>query len=416
MQIVYRHGFNNNLMIIRDSNIVINDYRINMIMRNKISGLLEMYIGCVNGESELSYIISSRQSVRDLFPRNKIKYEDVKILIEGIISLGKELREYLLDINSILLDLDFIYFDVDTKKVYFCYYPNNENSFENSFRKMLQDIVVLVEHNDYKAVELTYGIMEMCSKMNFSLYQIEQYISVTLERVKYTVPDTEPDINAYENQDDTYSDYGISNINDIEGEKDKYKNEKFNYLNEQINTRDEIKSIVGEEANYSIDNKHSDNNSLFGKFTKFLNTRNFKDTKVIKKEICVRENEPVCDEEPVMKYEDENVSEGETVLISDIIKDKKRKLFSLCDYDDIVINEYPFTIGKTSGKVDEIIKDKSVSRIHVRIDNEAGSFTIEDLNSRNGTFVNGERLNPYDKIEISIGDKITIASLDYIFK
>ena len=90
MQIVYRHGFNNNLMIIRDSNIVINDYRINMIMRNKISGLLEMYIGCVNGESELSYIISSRQSVRDLFSRNKIKYEDVKILIEGIISLGKE--------------------------------------------------------------------------------------------------------------------------------------------------------------------------------------------------------------------------------------------------------------------------------------------------------------------------------------
>ena len=71
------------------------------------------------------------------------------------------------------------------------------------------------------------------------------------------MPDTEPDINAYENQDDTYSDYGISNINDIEGEKDKYKNEKFNYLNEQINTRDEIKSIVGEEANYSIDNKHS---------------------------------------------------------------------------------------------------------------------------------------------------------------
>ena len=94
MQIVYRHGFNNNLMIIRDSNIVINDYRINMIMRNKISGLLEMYIGCVNGESELSYIISSRQSVRDLFSRNKIKYEDVKILIDGIISLGKELREY----------------------------------------------------------------------------------------------------------------------------------------------------------------------------------------------------------------------------------------------------------------------------------------------------------------------------------
>ena len=61
---------------------------------------------------------------------------------------------------------------------------------------------------------------------------------------------------------------------------------------------------------------------------------------VKKNEIGVRYNEPVCDEEPLMKYEDENVSEGETVLISDIIKDKKRKLFSLCDYDAIVIHCY----------------------------------------------------------------------------
>ena len=45
--------------------------------------------------------------------------------------------------------------------------------------------------------------------------------------------------------------------------------------------------------------------------------------------MCKKKMSQFVDEEPVMKYEDENVSEGETVLISDIIKDKKRKLFSL---------------------------------------------------------------------------------------
>lgn len=462
MQVIYRHGFNNNLMIIRDNNILINDYRINMIMRNKISGLLEMYIGCVNGESELSYIISSRQSIRDLFIRNKMKYEDVKKLLDGIISLGKELREYLLDINKIILDLDYIYFDVDTKNVYFCYYPNNDNAFDKSFRSMVQDIMALVEHSDYKAVELTYGIMEVCSRANFSLKQIEQYMKESAENIRYKESEKYNNNNenfnymySYANKTDENTKYDKNGIND------RYKNDNFNYINKQINDMDEVSSIVSEDSNYSIEDRQNDNGGLIGKFTKLLSNRSLKDIRNTKKDKRSKDKQVYDEDYGLLRetgnyytesnsvdsvennsiesnlyenddfkipdisdklgqakadYNEENINEGETVLISDIIRDKKRKLFSLCDYDDMVINEYPFTIGKANGKVDEIIEDKLVSRIHLRIDNESDKFTIEDLNSRNGTFVNGERLNPYEKVEITVGDKITIASSDYIFK
>lgn len=35
MEVEYRHNYDNNLMIIKDDNIKINDYRINMLMKNK---------------------------------------------------------------------------------------------------------------------------------------------------------------------------------------------------------------------------------------------------------------------------------------------------------------------------------------------------------------------------------------------
>ena len=45
--------------------------------------------------------------------------------------------------------------------------------------------------------------------------------------------------------------------------------------------------------------------------------------------------------------------------------------------------------------------DSQVSRVHAHLIYETGQFWIEDLNSRNGTFVNNERLT--EKIEIKPG-------------
>lgn len=61
------------------------------------------------------------------------------------------------------------------------------------------------------------------------------------------------------------------------------------------------------------------------------------------------------------------------------------------------------------------IEDNTISRKHFRITNENGLYTIIDLNSTNGTFINNKRvstttLRPGDKIRIS---KDTIMQFDY---
>ncbi len=47
------------------------------------------------------------------------------------------------------------------------------------------------------------------------------------------------------------------------------------------------------------------------------------------------------------------------------------------------------------------------------IDESNGRLFIYDLNSSNGTFVNGEKISKIEK-EISQGDEITIGSVRYV--
>jgi serine phosphatase RsbU (regulator of sigma subunit) len=63
------------------------------------------------------------------------------------------------------------------------------------------------------------------------------------------------------------------------------------------------------------------------------------------------------------------------------------------------------SIGRASAN-DLPLSDKMLSRRHVRIVKEGEGFTVEDLGSRNGTFVNGERL--YSMRRLEPGDRISI--------
>ena len=42
------------------------------------------------------------------------------------------------------------------------------------------------------------------------------------------------------------------------------------------------------------------------------------------------------------------------------------------------------------------------------------NYYVEDLNSTNGTYVNGQKLEPHKPKEINVGDQITVADIDFI--
>ena len=70
----------------------------------------------------------------------------------------------------------------------------------------------------------------------------------------------------------------------------------------------------------------------------------------------------------------------------------------------------PFTVGRDDDNKLHI-PSAAVSRFHAVLSGEAGGHYVQDMDSTNGTFLNGR---PIKKAEIRPGDKITVANVDIV--
>ena len=84
--------------------------------------------------------------------------------------------------------------------------------------------------------------------------------------------------------------------------------------------------------------------------------------------------------------------------------------------ESISLAYFPFLIGKQENLTDYTISDETVSRLHVRFDKKEDTYFLTDLNSTNGTFVNGRKLDNNETAELSLGDQIGIADLQFTFQ
>lgn len=74
--------------------------------------------------------------------------------------------------------------------------------------------------------------------------------------------------------------------------------------------------------------------------------------------------------------------------------------------------EDDFTLGRSKDN-SIVIKDPYISKRHFIISKDEGDFYIEDLNSSNGTYVNGEILEDVRKLDDK--DRIKIGNIEFLF-
>ena len=73
------------------------------------------------------------------------------------------------------------------------------------------------------------------------------------------------------------------------------------------------------------------------------------------------------------------------------------------------------TVGRAQDS-DIVLQEQGISRLHARLQRGAQGWTITDLGSTNGTFVNGKRLAPQADLVLQAGDRITIGSSVFAFR
>lgn len=80
--------------------------------------------------------------------------------------------------------------------------------------------------------------------------------------------------------------------------------------------------------------------------------------------------------------------------------------------DIVPLINFPLLIGR-SETCDLVVRDPGISRRHAILDCRKGKYVLTDLNSTNGTYVNGTRVQRH---ELQDGDQIKMGDSVFIFK
>lgn len=124
-----------------------------------------------------------------------------------------------------------------------------------------------------------------------------------------------------------------------------------------------------------------------------------------------------CEKSSYEKSSCEDIKYGNTVFF-DLSKMAEYKLYALDkqNKNHIELKQFPCTVGKMAGCVDYVLSDESVSRIHARFDKKDDRMLLTDMNSTNGTYKNGLRMQPQETTEIEPGDEIRFGNLNYCYR
>ncbi len=386
----YRRSVNHNYMILRPEFPCINDYRITMVMNCNIKNLLNMDVEYIDEVVEFIYDISNLKNIGGFYERKKMKYSDLLTLFKSIINVVEDGESYLLRIEDILFDMEYVYVDERNEKVLFCYCPQADidGDFNNNFRRFVQEIVLSTDHTDGKAAELIYGILEICNREDFLMKDIRDY------------------------------------MNKMEGAYPKRTVRQINYETIRNESRENEKNkehpIIAEENEDNYKSIFENDNIKIGKGKKK------RIVEVVKEAFGIKEAENENKEHKDKVIASKNKRQEMKHLHETDERDDMTMLLSQKEYRDVLVDVrkkenieldfFPCVIGKDGERVDKIIREQSVSRVHLKVYNQGDDYYVEDQNSTNGTFINDEMLDPFQKYVINNGDTLTIADHEYIFK
>lgn len=424
----YKRDFNNNYLVLSDEALMFEDYKMKMLVSNKIPTLLKCSLRKFDGEIKLFYEITSKQTMLRVFEKKTIGSKDLINIITSFSKAIKSCREYLLDINDFVLDPEYIYTNMDSNEIYFCYMPGFSQDVNKSFNELCTYILERVDHNDKQAVAASYELFKNTLADNYS-------ISKVLEEIKPEHIEKENNTVKNDNSEIVH----MTEKNDIpKGRETTDDNDKKTRVSVFIFGGITISAAVlfliyYIYDNYSVFNSIDLSSDLIIKcgglaiVLAAIISLIVMDRKRNKKE----DNNKDTEENSIVILEEKRNEEIDSLYMQTSIKidedckntvllayrEAKKRLVSTKDiYKSFDINEESFLIGKLEGYVDGIIEDEMVSRIHAKIFKNDDKYYLIDLNSTNGTFHNGKRLGNNESVEIKNEDTITFARAEYVFR
>lgn len=108
--------------------------------------------------------------------------------------------------------------------------------------------------------------------------------------------------------------------------------------------------------------------------------------------------------------------EGTTALGIGTNFTSKPFLYVQSKNEKVFVTKDRFTIGRDPSQTDFTSENKTVGRLHAELLTVSGEYFLVDNKSTNGSFVNGNRLAPNEKMKLKHEDQFKLGNEEFIFR
>lgn len=418
----YIRDLGSNYLVLNCAGEAYDEFQVQMLLNNRIAGLLECEIRIIDNHEKFLYEISSKQPLSRIYEKAEMDYDALVSILRGIAKAVKSAKEYLLDTGHFILQPEYMYINPETRKISLCFFPLYYVGPDQAFHELAEYILDKVDYKEERAVVLAYDFYRKAKEDNFNINSV---LRVPVPIGGVSVPRVEPPRQEEHRKKD------ILPEQKTEVRPKKKVEEKVLFtvgitilalliimlLLIQIyqpvfliasRKMQQITLIVAAGMGGTV------------AFISFVTANRIycrkNKEKVIQAEDEIRRRYHA--EEAIQKEMTREAPYcGDTVLLVRSNQKAKPKLIHMKNgkLQEILIQGDPFVIGKMSRGVDAVIKERSISRMHAKISEKEGNYYLTDLNSTNGTYKNGVRLTANETTPLKQDDEIKLADLTFYF-
>lgn len=414
MEIRYQSDLYGSYLLLPAENSDHDKYSFKMLERNKIKGVLGCKERMEDGRTYLHIDITGKKNLCQEYQEKEMNLEDMTVLCQSITSILERLRGYLLTEKMVILEPEFIYKDGEDQSYSLLVVPW-EREEKAPLRKLAEFFLEKMSHLDENGVSAAYHFYRQQSQPQFSIYRFLSVLekeNILSRQKSIMLPKDEPAAACLSDssdesqlihddlrEEDTELEEWMEGESDLTAEKSR----RIFYCSLFLSLLPLglcFLPIVNKNQKISCA-------ALFVILLIFgiMNKIFFLAQKRNRKGKEQGGEEELSEE--LREIGEETVFFQESMIKNSLKlqwKERGKKKIS-------EIEVLPFTIGKKKDQVSLYLSDPSVSRLHCKIIEDQGQPVLIDLDSTNGTYLNGIRIKKGEKVEIVKNDEILVGKV-----
>lgn len=397
-----------------------------MIANNRIPNVLPVSFTQVNSEQFLRYPISGTVTLRNYLQGSLLRDRALKIF-ESICEALCAVEEYLLDENGFLLEPDYIFVETATGRAQLVYLAVLNGGAGVSYAAFFKTLTCSIKTNESEDCSYIAQILNhLNTNENFSIHQFMQLIRAL------QVKEWSPAVPEPAEQKQTTHPQGNETPQTRQQAEPK-KDAKRKREPRQFHTEFEVPGGLPNQpvAPGQTEEEESDQEKIGLLFL----LRNFsgenlkKFRKQHKKPKKAEQQEGAAAEAMTKPAAEEILPEvpGTTLLQEDYVSEeattclpesrvKVAYLLRKSTQEKIPINQYSFKMGRSHKGMDYTVEGNSaIGRQHAVIFRREQGFVIVDMDSKNHTFINDDKIPPNQEVTLPDHCVLRLADEEFLF-